>query len=123
MRLTRLAAINFFCESDSGFPVVLKKVRDLLPDLAPTQLPTSKRQQLRQCVQCLKVNVLVSRCWLVALLPSIIKFKCIRKIGRTDAYKDEDELQAVVSCLMSLPFLPAADMTQSFVNLQAILAS
>jgi len=46
----------------------------------------------------------------------------MRKIGRIDAYKDEEELQAVVGCLMSLTFLPAADMTQSFVNLQAILS-
>jgi len=38
----------------------------------------------------------------------------MRKIGETDAQKDEAEVQAVVRCLMPLPLLPARDIPQGF---------
>jgi len=40
----------------------------------------------------------------------------MRKIGETDAQEDEEEVQAVVRCLMPLTLLPARDIPQGFAD-------
>ena len=43
-------------------------------------------------------------------------------VGRTDAYEDEEEVQAVVHCLRSLRLLPAVDTQQGFADIKTILS-
>jgi len=48
--------------------------------------------------------------------------KCLRKIVGSDVYKDEEEIQVVVRCLMSLPLLPLGDIPQGFEDIKTIFS-
>ena len=77
------------------YTAVLKKVHDQLPDLASTQVIADFEETATATVHVVfRGNVLLSRCWFYY---SQAVIKCVRKIGRTDAYKDEEEVHNVIA--------------------------
>ena len=98
---------------------VSKNVHALLPVFVPTQVVTDFEEAATAAARAVfGSNVPASRCW---LHHSQAVIKSVRKTGRTDAYKEDEELQAVVRCLRSLPLLPAGDIPQGFADIKTIL--
>ena len=63
-------------------------------------------------------NVLVLGC---SFHHSQAVIKCVRKIGRTEAYRDDEDVQAVVRYLLSLSLLRAGDIPQCFAHIKTLL--
>jgi len=64
----------------------------------------------------------------ILLLPAIFSaehrsylIKRLRKLGLTDAYRNDTDTQTIFRCLLSLPLLPVADIAPGFQELKALL--
>jgi len=63
----------------------------------------SRKHRQPPCATCTTNSLIVSGCWLHYAQALI---KRLRKLGLTDAYRNDEETQAIFRCLLSLPLLP-----------------
>lgn len=98
---------------------VFEKLHELLPDFQPSQVIADFEEAPANAIRAVFGDaVTVSGCWFhysQALL------KRLRKIGLTDAYRNEENTQVVFRCLLALPLLPVADIDLAFNDVTALV--
>ena len=65
-------------------------------------------------------QLIVSGCWF-HYAQAIIKR--LRKLGLTDACRNDEEPETIFRCLLSLPLLPVGDIAPGFQELKSLLTS
>jgi hypothetical protein len=103
------------------YKAVLEKLHELIPEFRPSQVIADFEEAPTTAIRSVFGDaVTVSGCWFHYAQALIKKLK---KIGLSDAYKNEEESQLVCRCLLSLPLLPVADIQPAFNDVKALVTS
>ena len=94
------------------YKAVLVKIHMLMPDFKPTQVIADYEEAPAAAIrEVFGSDVTVSGCWFHYAQAVM---KRLKKLGLTDAYKNEEDTQVTFRCLLALPLLPVVDISPAF---------
>jgi len=103
------------------YEAVLRKINDVESQFQPTQVIADFEEAPSAALRNVYGDQLtVSGCWFHYAQALI---KRLRKLGLTDAYRNDQETQTIFRCLLSLPLLPIGDIAPGFQELKSLLTS
>lgn len=101
------------------YKAVFDKLHETLPDFRPAQVIADYEEAPIAAMQSTFGNDLtVSGCWF-HYAQSVVKQ--LRKLGLTNAYKNDPDTQKMLRCLMSLPLLPVDSINQAYQDIKSLL--
>ena len=107
------------CKTTTLYEAVLKKLSAIEPQFLPTQVITDFQEAPTAALRNVNGNqLMVSGCWFHHA-QALIKRLC--KLGLTDAYRNDADMQTIFRCLLSLPLLLVTDTASGFQELKALL--
>ena len=101
------------------YMAVVEKLHVLAPEFQPNQVIADFEESPAAATRAVFGNdIMVSGCWFhyaQALM------KRLKKIGLTDAYKNDETTQVIFRCLLALPLLPVADIDPAFQDVKELV--
>ena len=106
-------------ETTALYEAVLRKLSATAPQFLPTQAIADFEEAPAAALRNVYgEQLMVSGCWFHCAQALI---KRLRKLGLTDAYRNDADTQTIFRCLLSLPLLPVADIAPGFQEFKALL--